>query len=296
MDTLIIGCGDIGLRIARRLDAGSVCYGVIRSSARCDELENNGVIPWVVDLDVDSPEVFPQPLNPESTVVFYLAPPPASGSADLRLVRAIAAFRRPPRKWVYLSTSGVYGDHGGGWVTEASTVNPLTERATRRLSAEQQLRDWHSRQKAPVVILRVPGIYGPGRLPLARLSAGEPVIRPGEAPYTNLIHADDLATVCLAACRRGRNGEIYNVSGGAPCTVTEYYLKVAELARLPAPPSVSLAEARQRFGPVRWSFIAESRRLDVGKMLAELRPELRYRDLEEGIRASLVGEPDRRGE
>lgn len=296
MDTLIIGCGDIGLRIARRLDAGSICYGVIRSSARRDELEKNGVIPWVVDLDADSPLVFPEPLNPESTAVFYLAPPPASGTADPRLARAIAAFRRPPLKWVYLSTSGVYGDHRGGWVTESSAVNPLTARAKRRWSAEQRLRDWHTRHNAPVVVLRVPGIYGPGRLPLARLSAGEPVIRPGEAPYTNLIHADDLAVVCLAAWRHGHDGEIYNVSGGEPCTVTEYYLKVAELARLPAPPAISLAEARQRFDPARWSFIAESRRLDVGKMLAELRPELHYRDLEEGIRASLVHGPGRRGE
>lgn len=296
MDTLIIGCGYIGLRIARRLDAGSVCHGVIRSSARRDELEKNGVIPWVVDLDADSPPVFPQTLDPDTTVVFYLAPPPASGTADPRLARAIAAFRQPPRKWVYLSTSGVYGDYRGGWVTETSAVKPLTDRARRRWSAEQQLRDWHSRQNAPVVILRVPGIYGPGRLPLARLSSGEPIIRADEAPYTNLIHADDLAAVCLAACRHGRDGEIYNVSGGEPCTVTEYYLKVAELARLPAPPASSLAEARQRFDPVRWSFIAESRRLDVSKMLAELRPELHYRDLEEGIRASLVDEPDRRGE
>lgn len=287
MDALIIGCGDIGLRIAHRLAGRSRCYGIIRSAHRRETLAQNDVEPWCVDLDVDTPLTLPHTLNPETTVVFYLAPPPYFGTIDARIARAIAAFPRPPGKWIYLSTSGVYGDHGGDWVTEATPVKPLTERALRRLSAERQLLDWHQRDKAPVVILRVPGIYGPGRLPLVKLSAGEPVIRPEEAPYTNLIHADDLATVCLAAVKHGRNGEIYNVSSGEPCTISEYYLKVAKLAGLPSPPAISLSEARQQFEPLRWSFIAESRRLDVRKMFAELQPDLRYRDLEEGIRASL---------
>lgn len=289
MDTLIIGCGDIGLRIAVRLAGVGSRYGIVRSPDRCAILEKHGVNPILADLDSDSPPVFPAGLNPESTVVFYLAPPPPSGTADPRLGRMLEAFSRPPKKWIYVSTSGVYGDHRGDWVTEATPVKPITERARRRLSAERQLLDWHEQENAPVVILRVPGIYGPGRLPLARLSAGEAIIRPDESPYTNLIHADDLAVICLAAASRGRDGEIYNVGSGQPCTISEYYLKVAELAGLPPPPVIGLADARQRFDPLRWSFIAESRRLDVGKMFAELQPELRYRELEEGIRASLNG-------
>lgn len=287
MNILVIGCGDIGLRIARRLADGNCCYGVIRSIERREQLEKTNVIPWIVDLDGHSPLILPQSLNPETTAVFYLAPPPAFGTTDTRITRAIEAFPRPPAKWVYLSTSGVYGDYRGGWVTETAPANPLTARARRRLSAERQLLSWHKQSKAPVVILRVPGIYGPKRLPLAKLTAGEPIIRADEAPYTNLIHADDLATVCLAALIRGRDGEIYNVSDGQPCTLSEYYSKVAELAGLRLPPAISLIEARQRFDPLRWSFIAESRRLDVHRMFDELRPDLRYRNLEDGIRASL---------
>lgn len=139
------------------------------------------------------------------------------------------------------------------------------------------------------MILRVPGIYGPGRLPLDKLRSGIPLIRPREAPWTNLIHADDLARVFIASIKRGSAGAIYNVSGGEPATLTDFYLTVARAAGLAVPEFISLREAQRIYNPERLSFINESRRLDVSKMRRELQPELRYADLASGVRASLDG-------
>jgi nucleoside-diphosphate-sugar epimerase len=138
------------------------------------------------------------------------------------------------------------------------------------------------------VILRVAGIYGPGRLPLARLREGTPVICPREAPPSNRIHAQDLAEVCLAAATRAPAGRIYNVSDGRPSSMTEYFYTVADLAGLPRPPCVPYAQAEAELGPGMWAFLSESRRLDSRRMLNELGITLRYPELADGLRASLA--------
>jgi nucleoside-diphosphate-sugar epimerase len=169
-------------------------------------------------------------------------------------------------------------------VTEATPVNPQTSRAKRRLDAETALCDWGRQQGVPVVILRVTGIYGPGRLPLARLQQGHPVLCQAESPPTNRIHADDLAAICVAAADKGADGEIFNVSDGQPGTMTQYFNAAAELLGLPRSPQVSMAEARQVMTPTMLSYLTETRRMNNLRMLARLGVALRYPDLESGLR------------
>jgi nucleoside-diphosphate-sugar epimerase len=189
-----------------------------------------------------------------------------------------------PAKVIYISTSGVYGDCGGAWVTEATPVNPQTSRAKRRLDAENVLREWGKAANVPVVILRVTGIYGAGRLPLVRLQQQHPVLLDAESPPTNRIHADDLAMVCMAAAERGEDGEIFNVSDGCPGTMTQYFNAAADLLGLPRPPQVPMSEAQQVMTPMMLSYLTETRRMDNRRMLERLGVILHYPNLEEGLK------------
>jgi nucleoside-diphosphate-sugar epimerase len=224
----------------------------------------------------------------QQTHIVYLAPPFTSGPEDLRLKKFLAALPHPPASFSYCSTSGVYGDCKGAWVDEASPVAPISERAKRRVWAENYVQGWQQRTQARAMILRVPGIYGPGRLPLEKLRSGLPLIRPGESPWTNLIQSDDLARVFIACARRGATAAIYNVAGGDPVTTTDYYLTVARIADLAIPEFIGMEAAQRVYSAERLSFINESRRLNVEKMRRELRPDLLYSQLEAGVRASLA--------
>lgn len=286
-DVLIVGCGDIGLRVARLCRGrGDVVRTVVRSRARVEALRAAGFP--AAQADLDEP-VSLAGLAAGGALVFYLAPPPPTGVVDTRLSAFLAgpASAVPPARVVYVSTSAVYGDCGGDWVTEDRLPAPSTDRGRRRLAAERALLDWQHASNVPVVILRVPGIYGPGRLPERRLREGLPVLRPEDSPYTNRIHADDLAAVCLAAAERGRPGAAYNVSDGHPSTMTDYFTRIAELLDLPRPPMVGPAEARRLLSPGMWSFLQDSRRLDNRRMREELGVSLRYPNLEAGLPSCL---------
>jgi nucleoside-diphosphate-sugar epimerase len=283
---LLAGCGDIGLRIARLWPLGGEVTGLSRSQNTLARLEAQGMHAWRADLDSPEPLAFPA-IAPEQTHIVYLIPPAGEGLRDSRLEKFLSALPGPPASFCYCSTSGVYGDRKGAWVDETASPAPATERAQRRAWAENYLMNWQSRTSSRMMILRVPGIYGPGRLPLDKLKAGLPLIRPQEAPWTNLIQADDLARVFIACMERALAGAVYNVAGGEPVTVTDYYLAVARAARLEIPGFISLEEAQRAYTPERLSFINESRRLDTTRMRRDLRPELHYTDLGKGILASL---------
>ena len=280
---LIVGCGDIGVRVARLIMAtGGQVTALARSRQSQARLEGVGL--KTVPGTLDDPQTLDK-LDPTGKLVFYFAPPPGGGSIDSRLrnfCQVIGADRAPARV-IYISTSGVYGDCGGDWVSEETPVNPQTSRAQRRADAEQTLTAWGAELGVAIVILRVTGIYGPGRLPLARLQQGHPVLREEESPPTNRIHADDLAAVCVAAAERAGDGAIYNVSDGRPGTMTQYFNALADLLGLPRPPQVSMAEAQQVMNPMMLSYLTESRRMENRKMLAELGIELKYPDLASGL-------------
>lgn len=287
---LIVGCGDVGRRAARLLlDRGRSVLAVVRRPERARELERAGIAVYRADLDVPE-EAAALPVA--GMDVLYLAQPPQPGVTDPRLGRFLQACEAgPPRRIVYVSTTGVYGDQGGGEVTEDTPVQPATERARRRLDAERRLGAFMGSHGTGVVILRVPGIYGPGRLPLDRIRAGTPVICPEEAPPGNRIHADDLARWCVAALERGRPGDVYNVGDGEHASMTEFIYTVADLAGLPRPPCVPMAEADRHISSGMMSFIRESRIVRVERGLRALDVKLRYPDIESGIRAALAEEP-----
>jgi nucleoside-diphosphate-sugar epimerase len=174
-------------------------------------------------------------------------------------------------------------------VNEDTPPAPKTARAARRVAAEHAVREWAEARAVSWCILRVPGIYGPGRLPLERLRRGEPAIVREEATPGNRIHVDDLAAVCVAAgVAAAADDRIYNVTDGSEDSLTEYLLRVAQIAKLPAPPLVSRNDAKRAVSDSSWSFLAESRRVDNRRMLAELGVALEFRDLDAGIRASLL--------
>jgi nucleoside-diphosphate-sugar epimerase len=280
---LIVGCGYIGRRVAALLrDRGELVTGCARSLESVEQLQLAGVQGMRIDLDsAGAPPGWPAGFRE----IFYFAPPPAEGEDDPRMCRFLQALDtgRPPRRIVYISTSAVYGDCGGAWITETREPRPATARGERRLDAEQQLRAWCQAHASEWVILRVPGIYGPGKLPLARLRKGLPVLREQDAPYTNRIHGDDLAAICVAAMRSEFPDTVYNVSDGHPSNMSDYFFRVAAAAGLPRPPMVTRAEAQQQLSAGMLSFLNDSRRMDNGKLLWELGVVLQYPDLDTGL-------------
>jgi nucleoside-diphosphate-sugar epimerase len=284
---LIVGCGYVGSRLAQRLRESFDVTGVVRSSASAAALERQDIRAFAADLDrARLGTHIPERL--EQAATFYLAPPPPQGESDLRLDRFLQLASVPPAAFIYMSTTGVYGDTKGALVDESTPVDPLTERARRRVSAEEMIRVWCTERRVRRVVLRVPGIYGPGRLPLARLHAREPVLSPEEAGIGNRIHVDDLVEACVAAASNPEARGVYNVTDGNSCTSTDFLDRVARLANLPPPPRVSMDEAQLTFSPERLSFINESRRVGNERMLKHLGVKLRYGDMDAGIRQSLT--------
>jgi nucleoside-diphosphate-sugar epimerase len=286
MDKVFIaGCGDIGFRVAAREQAaGRRVLALARSAAAASKLAEAGI--EAVAGDLDAPASL-RGLPAGIATLYYFAPPPPQGDSDPRLAALLAALdgQAPPGRLVYISTSGVYGDCGGAWVDEDWPLRPRSERAKRRAAAESCLGAWAAARGADTAILRVPGIYGPGRLPKERLLNGVPVVREDESPWSNRIHADDLAQACFLAARRGAAGGVYNISDGRPSTMTDYFCQVADHLGLPRPPAISMAEARRVLGPGILSFLEESKRLDNRRMREVLGVVLRYPDLASGLAA-----------
>jgi nucleoside-diphosphate-sugar epimerase len=282
---LIIGCGYIGLKVAELCRPAPVT-GVVRSQESLSILKDQGIEARRLDLD-DATGA--GELAAAGKDVFYFAPPPSAGDIDPRVTAVCAAFQgdNRPARLVYISTSAVYGDCGGGWIDETAALRPGTARGRRRLDAERQWLLWGKQTRVPVVILRVPGIYGPGRLPVQRLREGLPVLRVEQSPFTNRIHADDLARVCLAAMQRGRAGEAYNVSDGHPTPMSDYFNQVADRLGLPRPPVVDRETAQRELSASMLSFLSESKRLVNSKMLEQLGITLLYPDLQRGLTACI---------
>jgi len=282
---LIVGCGALGQRVASRLQAnGLAVAAMVRSNAATERLQTAGITVRQCDLD-DVP--LPVACITGCRDIFYFAPPTPVGNHDPRMAGFLAALDEcpVPRRIVYISTSAVYGDCHGAWITEAQPVNPSTARGVRRLDAEQRVQFWAVGHGVQWIILRLPGIYGPGKLPLARLEKGTPVLQEADAPWTNRIHVDDLAAVCLAAMAGNHINTVYNVSDGSPSNMTDYFFRVADAAGLPRPPQISRAAAEQVLSAGMLSFLCDSRRMKNDKLLEELGIELQYPDLATGLAA-----------
>jgi len=281
---LIIGCGDIALRALPALRPRYRIYALTRHRTRFTELRACGAVPIAGDLDDPASLGVLAGLAHD---VLHCAPPPDRGVRDSRTMHLIAALARGkslPQHFVYISTSGVYGDCGGRVIGETQPLRPTTARAQRRADAERQLKEWGRRSNVRVSILRAPGIYSERRLPLERLKAGTPTLRPAEDAYSNHVHADDLARMAVAALWFGHAGRAYNASDDSRLKIGEYFDLIADRFGLPRPPRVSRAEAEQRIPSALLSFMSESRQLANQRIKRELRLKLRYPTVRDGIR------------
>ncbi len=273
---LLIGCGDVALRTAGLLRHKARLYGLTRRPDDAPRLRAAGIIPIVGDLDrlqtLDR-------LRAAPFAVLHFAPPPSDGRDDPRTRRLIAALARArsiPQRFVYISTSGVYGDCAGARVSEMRPRRAQTPRARRRVAAEDRLREWARRYGVSLSILRAPGIYTESRLPVERLKHGTPTLAPDDDVFTNHIHADDLARATVAALFRAKPNRAYNVTDDAEMKMGGWFDAVADAFHLPRPPRVTWEEAEQRIAPILLSFMSESRRLSNARMKRELRLTLKY--------------------
>jgi nucleoside-diphosphate-sugar epimerase len=285
---LIVGSGDVARRILPKLARRAVVYALLRDVRQAAWWRTQGARPVLADLD-DPASL--RRLAGLADTVLHLAPPPGSGATDRRtrhLLAALSKSKSLPRRLIYVSTTGVYGDCAGAWIDETRSLNPESSRAARRVDAEQVLRDWGARQGVCISILRAPGIYAADRLPIERLEKGTPALVDREDVFTNHIHADDLAAACVAALRRGRAGRAYNVVDDSDLRMGAYFDRVADAFGLPRAPRLSRAEAAAQLSPVQMSFMRESRRIGNMRLKDELKLRLAYPTVDAGIADALA--------
>ena len=272
---LIVGCGDIGLRVAKQLCRNYRVFALTSQQSRFSELRGIGITPILGDLD--KPETLWR-LSGLAETVIHLAPPQNIGHRDSRtrnLTRILAQGPASVSRLIYVSTTGVYGDHKGGRVSEITPVNPQSERAKRRVDAERVLRLWGPANGVAVTILRVPGIYAANRLPVDRLQTRTPALIPDEDAYSNHIQSDDLARLVCAAVYHGKPQRIINTCDGSETKMGDYFDEVADAFGLERPARMPAAELQKIVSPMLWSFMRESRRVSNTR-LPELKTPLRY--------------------
>lgn len=282
---LIVGCGDVGLRVAQALAGRVRLLALTSDAARIPELRARGITPLTGNLD--APDSLRRLAGLASRVV-HLAPPPGEGWGDprTRALTRVLRRRRLPDSLVYGSTSGVYGDCQGEVALETRALKPDTPRARRRVDAENAVRFFGRATQVRSSILRIPGIYAPDRAggtPHARLLKGTPVLQATDDVYTNHIHADDLARACLAALWRGKPQRTYNVNDDSDLKMGDYFDLAADLYGLPRPPRVPRDTAREQLPLMLLSFMSESRRMDNTRLKHELRLQLRYPTVDRGL-------------
>ncbi len=263
---LIVGCGDVGLRIVSRVRRRLRVIALTSTPARAPLLRAAGALPIAGNLDCRASLRRLRALAPW---LIHLAPPPDRGRDDPR-TRSLLSVLKRPRRAVYVSTTGVYGDRGGQWIDETAAPAPANDRGWRRLRAESEMR------AVGASVLRTPGIYAHDRLPLARLRAGTPALAPADDVHTNHIHADDLARIALAALLRGRRARVYHAVDDTQLKMGEYFDAVADACGLARPPRLPRAQLRQSLSPIQYSFMTESRRLRNRRLKQELRLRLRW--------------------
>jgi len=280
MQTLLIaGFGDVARRAVPLLRGHWRLLALVHNAQQGQLARTLGVTPVYADLDQKTTL---KRLAGLADAVLYTAPPAGEGTDDLRLRKLLSALAKSnsiPQQFVYISTSGVYGNRDGAWIDECSPAAPETDRARRRLAAEQLLRALAQRWRTSITILRAPGIYAAERLPLARIQNQLPLPITTEDVYVNHIHADDLAALCVRALTRRGGIRIYNASDAQPLLSGEWFDALADHFGLPHPPKLARGELSTALTPMQASFLAESRRLNNARLKRELGVQLRYPDI-----------------
>ena len=282
---LIVGCGDVGLRVVKLLRGRYRLLALTTSAQRVGELREAGAVPLIGNLD-DAATL--GRLAGLADAVLHLAPPPLHGRTDPRTARLLQALARQGRvrRIVYGSTSGVYGDCGGVPFDETRAVNPGTDRARRRVDAEARLRWYGQAMGARVTLLRIPGIYAGDRAgghPRERLARGTPVLAADDDVFTNHIHADDLARACVAALVRGLPQRVVHACDDTDLKMGDYFDLAADLEGLPRPRRITRAQAATELSPMSMSFMSESRRLSNRRLKTELKLRLHHATVHTGL-------------
>lgn len=284
MDNVFIaGCGYVGKRVAKKYsEAGAEVICHVRLPENMEKLANEGFTSLFFSLD-DISSI--PPLSLKGSTIFYLVPPPGGGIFDTRARNFIAALKDndPPAKIIYMSATSVYSETSGATVTEASPVEPKSAMGKRRLDAEKAFKEYGALHNIPVIILRVTGIYGPGRLPIMQISSAQPVLNELESGMSNRIHIDDLVSICIAAAEKGESGDIFNISDGHPSSMTSYFNLCADHLAYPRQPQVSMEEAHQVMSPLMLSYMNESKIVDSTKIIEKLGIKLSYPDMSIGV-------------
>ncbi|MGB3429633.1 MAG: NAD(P)H-binding protein [Burkholderiaceae bacterium] len=266
---LIIGCGDIGLRIVARLHSRFRIVALTSHPGRVPALRAAGAVPLVGNLDERATLAR---LRGFGARVIHLAPPPDSGAGDPRSKHLVDVLgQRDGDRTVYISTTGVYGDHGGAWIDETARLATQEARSLRRIDAERLLRRGRHAH-----LLRVPGIYADDRLPLARLQQRLPALAPEDDVYTSHIHADDLARIAIAALMRGQPCRVTNAVDDSGLKMGEYFDLVARRFALDPPPRLPREALKKAVSPMMYSFMSASRRIRNRRLKRELRVRLAY--------------------
>jgi nucleoside-diphosphate-sugar epimerase len=281
---VLAGFGYVAQRLAARLTPATRVRAHARHPRHAAE-----PVGQVAGVDLDADRV--PPIDVDGAAVLYSISPGGDGEDDPRIARWLNALHGTPARMVYLSTTGVYGDRGGAAVTERTPPTPNQPRSRRRLAAERRLGEWCRERGVTLSILRVPAIYGPHRLPLARLRRGEPVLTGAGAVPGYRIHVDDLVTAIERTLAAAAPPPIALLRDDSSMPIGEYLRLVARLAGLPEPEAVDLAGARERLSPGMLEYLSEHRRLDDSGTRAALGLTLRHPQPEDGVRASL-GEMD----
>ena len=272
--------------LARRLTPkGWMISGTATTAEGAARLAAQGYRAAVFDGSFANPDIASM-LN-DATHVLLSIPPTAGGDPALDAFEDALA-RSSKLNWIgYLSTVGVYGDAGGGWLDEETPANPSSERGQRRLNAENQWLAFGERTGKAVMIFRLPGIYGPGRSAIDDVKAGTArrIIKPGQV--FNRIHVEDIAVTLEAAIARPHGGRIYNVTDDEPCPPQDVVAYAADLLRLPLPPPLDFATAP--LSPMARSFYSESKKVGNGRIKNELGVALKFPTYREGLTALADG-------
>ena len=268
--------------------------GTCRGRDDAAALQGRGIEVFVFD-GAKAMEDAPQTLE-GATHILVSIPPTDEGDVvlghHLRDIAALAS-AEPALRWLgYLSTTAVYGDRGGGWVDETSALSPSGARGRKRMDAEAGWLDLWRRDRVPVHIFRLAGIYGPGRSALDQARGGGTVRirKPGQV--FSRIHVADIAAVLMASMARPNGGAVYNVCDDTPAPSDEVLAFACELLGLAPPPIVAFADAE--LSEMARSFYADNKRVRNERIKSELGVTLRYPDYKQGLAALAAADRERR--
>ena len=282
---LALGCGYSAKRVAGVLmKQGWAVSGSSRSEAGCDALRGMGITPWPFDGTAPIPA---QAVDGVSHLLVSVPPGP-DGDPSLRLHRDVLGASTTLEWTGVFSSSGVYGDAEGAWIDETFPAAPLTEGNRRRLEMEEAWLDFAPTSGISVQVFRLPGIYGPGRSPFARVRSGRArrILKPGQV--FNRVHVDDIVAALLAAVEHPKAGPIFHISDGVPAPSADVLSYAAELLGMPPPPAVTVEEAG--LPPMAFHFYQECKRLDISRVRTELGFVPKYSDYRVGLQAILAEE------